>query len=90
VDYTSLRKVKVTKPQARLTREQRKTNLRGSFGVADHEIIKGKSILLLDDVSTTQSTIGEAARTLKKAKVERVECLVLALTLPSILSKQVE
>ena len=81
IDYTSFRKIKDTKPQARLTREQRKVNLRGSFGLANHELIKGRSILLFDDVSTTQSTIGEAARTLKKAKAVRVDCLVLALTL---------
>ncbi|MFC1892133.1 ComF family protein, partial [Thermodesulfobacteriota bacterium] len=42
--------------------------------------LKGKTIVLIDDVATTGSTVNECARVLKKAGVEKVYCLVLART----------
>jgi len=78
------RKIRDTIPQVGLTRSQRLTNVKGSFGVTDAGKLSGKRLLLLDDVSTTGSTIAEAALTLKRAGASAVIVLVLALRVPGV------
>ncbi len=46
-----------TNPQKTLSKEDREKNLTGAFDAADEEKIKGKRILLVDDVCTTGSTL---------------------------------
>lgn len=77
-------KVRDTLPQVGLSRALRLTNVRGSFGVTRPKELRGKRLLLLDDVSTTGSTIAEAAHTLKKSGSVAVFVLVLALRIPSV------
>jgi ComF family protein len=79
LDRTSFRKIKDTPPQVGLSRSERINNLRGSFGISRPERIRGKSVLLIDDVATTGSTIAEAAKIIARAKASRVTVLVLAL-----------
>jgi ComF family protein len=70
---------KETPPQAQLeSLEKRYQNVRGAFEVTDKNLINNKSILLVDDVVTTGSTVKEAARILKKAGAKRVYILALA------------
>jgi len=84
IDRSSFTKTKDTPPQAGLSRKERITNLRGSFGIARADRVAGRRVLLVDDVSTTGSTLREAARILvRKGKAQRVDVLVLALRLPS-------
>lgn len=80
MDRSTFRKVRDTPRQVGLPRAQRLKNLRGSFAVVRRERIEGKTILLVDDVATTGSTITECAATLKSAGAEKVNALVLALT----------
>ncbi len=77
-------KVRDTLPQVGLSRTRRVTNVKGSFGTAGSGELRGAQVLLLDDVSTTGSTIGEAARALKQAGASAVFVLVLALRIPGI------
>uniref|UniRef100_A0A7C4EWX5 ComF family protein n=1 Tax=Desulfomonile tiedjei TaxID=2358 RepID=A0A7C4EWX5_9BACT len=79
----ALVKIRDTLPQVGLSRTQRLTNVKGSFGVSKSEELRGRQVLLLDDVSTTGSTIAEAALTLKKAGTTAVFVLVLALRIPA-------
>jgi ComF family protein len=72
-----LRKTKSTPPQVGLTQAQRKTNLDGAFALAAGRNLAGKRILLIDDVTTTGTTIGKCAALLKK-KGARVTALTLA------------
>jgi ComF family protein len=74
-----LRKVKDTPPQVGLGRKERSWNLKGSFGVSGPGVVKGRRVLLLDDVSTTGATIRETAKTVRKAGALRVSAFVLAL-----------
>ena len=57
---------------------QRRANVLGVYRVADAEIIKGKRILLLDDIITTGATAGECARVLLTAGAEEVHCAAIA------------
>lgn len=78
MDLTSLNRVKMTAPQTGFDFTERKRNLKNAFVVAVPERIKGRYILLIDDVYTTGATCNEAAKTLLKAGAQRVDALVLA------------
>lgn len=73
-----LRRVRWTSHQTQLSRAARRENLRGAFRVTPGARAAGKSVLLVDDVMTTGSTLGEAARALRDAGAERVVVAVLA------------
>lgn len=67
--WNALRRLRHTQRQALQSAAQRKGNVDGAFAVRDtfKVRIEGKRLLLLDDVMTTGATLGEAARTLKRA-----------------------
>lgn len=73
-----LRRVRWTPQQVQPTRAARKENVKGAFRVAGGARVLGKAVLLVDDVMTTGSTLGEAARTLTAAGAARVVVAVLA------------
>jgi len=56
----------------------RRRNVLGAFKVPDPQKVKGKRVLLLDDVLTTGATVEACARALKRAGAKRVHVLVLA------------
>ena len=58
-------RLKHTQTQTHLTKQERKQNLLNAFVVADKEKIKGKNLLVVDDVITTGATFDEIARVLK-------------------------
>lgn len=78
VDLNVLKKVKDTIPQARLSVEERKHNLEGAFQVNAHAEIKHKTVILIDDVKTTGTTLEGAARALKKADVKSIWAITVA------------
>ena len=65
------RRVKNTVPQLNLDFAARRRNLKGAF-VVDARKIKGKNVLILDDVITSSATVNELARTLKAAGARQV------------------
>jgi ComF family protein len=69
---------KATAPQAGLTGAQRRANMSGAFGIRRPEAVRGKRILLVDDVFTTGATAGACARRLKRAGAAKVEVLTVA------------
>jgi ComF family protein len=80
LDFLSLRRTRFTKPQTDLSSEERKKNVRKAFEVVNRDAVKGRTILLVDDVATTGSTLNECAKALKRAGADGVLCLVLART----------
>jgi len=75
-----LRRIPGGAPQAALPWAERRRNVRGAFALrAD---VRGARIALVDDVMTTGATLAEAASTLARAGAARVECWVVARTLP--------
>ncbi|MEN3013814.1 MAG: ComF family protein [Endomicrobiia bacterium] len=71
---------KLTPSQSKLSKEQRTLNIQNAFKVNKKykEFIKGKNILIIDDVATTTETINQCAKILKEAKANLVFGLVLA------------
>ena len=66
VDYASLQRSRWTEPQTGLTRRQRAANVKGAFSLKSDEKVKGKGILVVDDVLTTGETVNQCVRVLKK------------------------
>ena len=74
-----LYKIKETPNQARLkNRTERLKNLKDCFAVRNPELIKGKNIILIDDVSTTGATLVEAKKTLRNSGARKIIALTLA------------
>ncbi len=78
VDNFSLRKIRRTKPQVECNGSARLKNLKGAFSVKYPDKIKGKRILLIDDVLTTGSTLKECCVTLKRAGAKSVDGLTVS------------
>lgn len=73
-----LARTRATIPQTSLDKPSRRLNMRGVFSCTDPSAVKGKNILLLDDIATTGTTLNECARVLKSAGVKKVWGLTLA------------
>ncbi|GAB4375543.1 MAG: hypothetical protein Kow0042_21070 [Calditrichia bacterium] len=67
-----LRRIRHTRSQTELNREERRNNVDQAFQVVHDPEIKGKTIALIDDVVTTGATLNECARVLKLAGARRV------------------
>lgn len=76
----ALIRTKYTKPQFKLTKQQRQEHLKDVFSLNEKYIdtIKGKNILLIDDVATTCSTVNQCSRILKQNKAKKVIVVTLA------------
>ena len=72
LDTSSLTRTRDTASQTGLTRRQRRANVRGAFAVADAEKVRGRSILLVDDVMTTGATANECARVLLRSGAREI------------------
>ncbi len=66
-----------TVPQVRLRRAERLRNMRDVF-VANSDGVRGRRILLVDDVMTTGATMADCARACREAGAEKVYALVFA------------
>ena len=72
LDTSILVRTRETASQTGLTRHQRRANVRGAFAVLKPEMVKGRSILIVDDVMTTGTTAGECARVLRRSGAKEV------------------
>jgi len=75
-------KIKENLPQVELSEGERKENIKGVFIIEKPEKIRGRKILLVDDVYTTGSTMKECAQLLKKAGAKEVIGIVIARAAP--------
>lgn len=76
--FSGIIKSKETVRQAKLNRTDRIKNLTGTFKVVDKKTIRDKSVLIVDDVSTTGATGEAMATALKKAGAREVYLLTVA------------
>ena len=72
-------RIKNTKSQVGLNEEERWENVSDAF-VADPQIVNNKTILIIDDVTTTGATMNAAALAARKAGAKAIYCLTLART----------
>lgn len=79
VMYPVLRRRYATDSQIDMTTyDDRKKNVAGAFGIKDPLAIAGKTVILVDDVSTSGATLHEAAKTLRTAGARSVWAIVIA------------
>lgn len=77
-----IERVKETSPQKSVRHRDREENVKSSFSVGSEAEIKGKKILIIDDLKTTGATVNECADVLKRAGAARVEVLTCASVAP--------
>lgn len=73
-----IKKIKNTKEQKTLTKEERVKSIKGAFKVSRIKDIKNKNVILIDDVMTTGATINECKDVLKKSGVNSITVLTIA------------
>lgn len=71
-------RIRQTEAQYGLSPSERRKNLKGAFALAGEADVRGRSILLLDDIMTTGTTFLACAKALRGAGAEKVYGLVLA------------
>lgn len=64
--------------QVGATRKQRREQLKNAFIVTKPTLIKGRNVLIIDDVTTTGATLETMAQTLKTAGAKQINALTFA------------
>lgn len=77
IEPGALTRIRDTRPQSTLSGRMRRENIQGAFA-ADAALVRGRTVLLTDDVMTTGATVEAAAKALRAAGASRVDVLVLA------------
>lgn len=80
----AVRRVKVTRQQVGLKANERQENVRGAFRVPDEReiLVRGRRVLVIDDVYTTGATVSAVTRALVHAGAAQVDVLTFARVLP--------
>lgn len=75
-----VKKIKNTRNQMSLSAYERLTNLQGAFALNNKlaPLIKGKRIVLLDDIVTTGSTVHEICKVLRKAQPKEIHVVTIS------------
>jgi ComF family protein len=75
----ALRRIRATPSQgAMVSARARRRNMKGAFAVPQGDVVKGRTILLIDDVLTTGATAEACAKALLKAGAGAVDLAVVA------------
>lgn len=77
-DSVSLVRIRDTEHQSRSNAEDRRKNLKGAFRVKDASLVRGRTVVLIDDVMTTGATLEECTDALYEGGAYKVVPFVLA------------
>lgn len=86
----ALERVKDTRALYALNPTQRRASLKGAFRVVDAEAVRGREVLLIDDIMTTGATARECARVLKRAGAAKVWVVTAAKAQPESVQSVVQ
>lgn len=75
-----LERTRATSPHRGMSPRERRTNVRGAFAVREQHIsaLRGKTVMLIDDVHTSGATLNECARSLLDGGARKVYAVSLA------------
>jgi ComF family protein len=76
-----LKRIRETESQTKKSRAERAANMEGAFALHNHELIKGKHILLFDDVLTTGATLEACANALLKAENVKISIATIGIAI---------
>ncbi|MHC1742342.1 MAG: double zinc ribbon domain-containing protein [Syntrophobacteraceae bacterium] len=82
VCHDALVRSRWTEPQTRLKREERLKNVAHAFTAGDRSSVRDRTLLLIDDVLTTGTTVAACVDALKGAGASRVYVLTVARSVP--------
>ena len=74
----NLRRMRQGEPQMMLPKAERLKDIKGAFEIKNPVPLRGKAILLVDDVFTTGATANECSKVIKEAGAGSVEVFTLA------------
>jgi len=78
LSFHDLQRIRPTRPQTELDRQERARNVQRAFAVRPAADLNGRRVLLVDDVLTTGATVEACAVALRKAGAEAVSVLTVA------------
>ena len=76
--FDCLQRIRYTTTQTQFDRDERMENLRNAFRLRESADVRGKHLVLIDDVFTTGSTVDECARMLLNAGATSVRAVTVA------------
>lgn len=84
----ALKRVRSTRQQVGLTQSERETNVQGAFGLTPEgkAAVRGKRVILVDDVLTSGATVDTCARVLLRSGALNVDVLVFARVVQAVRS----
>lgn len=76
----ALERIRETQPQYKLSKSEREENVRGAFGLRGEysEQVKGKTVVLVDDILTSGATLRACAKAIKAAEPKKILAIALA------------
>lgn len=77
-----LKKTRKNKPQHKLEASKREKNVKGVFRCTDKDLVKGKKILIVDDIVTTGFTLAECVKVLEDKGAQEIVGVTFAISLP--------
>ena len=80
IDYEKkcLYKIKDVTQQSKLSKNERKINIKDVYICKHKEKIERKNVLIVDDIYTTGSTVNECSKVLKKLNINKIGILTIA------------
>lgn len=79
IEKQILYKIKNTKPQSTLNKQQREENAKGAYIAKNTSKIENKKILIIDDIYTTGNTVNECAKMLIEKGIKKSNIGILTI-----------